>query len=209
VADAAGAPFGQEGSLGNGAAMRVAPLAVVATSLEQVVHLARESAVVTHPHPLGQDGAAVQAAAVFLALRSGDGPLDTDHFAAALAPLAQTTEFRRALELLRTVPPGAGPHLLAARLGNCIKAERSVPTAIAAFLAQPEDPSAAILTAVRCGGDTDTTAAMTGAIAGGRHGATALPPSWLARLEGADRLGRLGATLAQAAPARRHLALLA
>lgn len=107
--DAAGAAFGQEGSLGNGAAMRVAPLAVVSTSLEHVVRLARGSAAVTHAHPLGQDGAAVQAAAVFAALRSDQGPLDTDRFVASLAPLAQTAEFRRALELLRTVPVGAGP----------------------------------------------------------------------------------------------------
>ncbi len=99
--------------------------------------------------------------------------------------------------------------LLAALFGNGIQAERSVPTAIAAFLAQPDDPSAAILTAVRCGGDADTIAAMTGAIAGARHGATALPPSWLARLEGADRLSRLGIELVRTAHAHRHMALLA
>jgi poly(ADP-ribose) glycohydrolase ARH3 len=87
--------------------------------------------------------------------------------------------------------------LHAALLGNGIEAERSVPAAIAAFLAEPEDPSSAILTAVRCGGDADTIAAMTGALAGARHGTASLPRAWLTRLEHADRIQRLGAALAQ------------
>jgi poly(ADP-ribose) glycohydrolase ARH3 len=193
--DASRALFGRAGSFGNGGAMRVAPVALVAPSLEDGTRLARDSAVVTHAHPLGQDGAAVQAAAVFLALNSGDGPLDRDGFVAELHGVAQTPEFTRAIDLLHRVPVAADPHALAALLGNGIEAERSVPTAIAAFLAQPDDLRAAILTAVCCGGDADTIAAMTGAIAGARHGTGSLPQSWLARLEDYDRIERLGTAL--------------
>ena len=41
----------------------------------------------------------------------------------------------------------------------------------------------AVLRAVRLGGDTDTTAAMAGAIAGAVFGAAEIPRAWLAALE--------------------------
>lgn len=148
--ETARALFGQEGSLGNGGAMRVAPVALVATSLERATRLARDSALVTHAHPLGQDGAAVEAAAVYLALHSGDEPLDRDPFVSSLLVAAQTSEFQRGIDLLHRVPLGADPRSLAGLLGNGIEAERSVPTAIAAFLTSPEDLPTAMLTAVRC-----------------------------------------------------------
>jgi len=37
--------------------------------------------------------------------------------------------------------------------------------------------------AIRCGGDTDTTGAMAGAIAGARFGADAIPARWIEALE--------------------------
>ena len=40
---------------------------------------------------------------------------------------------------------------------------------------------------MRLGGDTDTVAAMTGAIAGARHGASSIPGSWLEALEEGER----------------------
>jgi len=46
----------------------------------------------------------------------------------------------------------------------------------------------AIRFAIQVGGDTDTIAAMTGALAGARCAASALPPTWLHRLEFAERL---------------------
>ena len=61
--------FEGQGSLGNGAAMRVAPVALHATAhAEPASVLARRSAAVTHAHPLALDGASVQAVAVATAL---------------------------------------------------------------------------------------------------------------------------------------------
>jgi ADP-ribosylglycohydrolase len=71
--EASGSQFGGAGSWGNGAAMRVAPTGVAADGLDRVADLARRSAAVTHAHPLGQDGAAVQACAVALAAASTPG----------------------------------------------------------------------------------------------------------------------------------------
>lgn len=58
-----GQPYG---SLGNGSAMRVSPVAWVAQSLEECNNLAKISAEVTHNHPEGIKGAQVTAAAIFL-----------------------------------------------------------------------------------------------------------------------------------------------
>lgn len=179
--------------------MRVAPVAVIATDLADTAALARASASVTHAHRLGTDGAAVQAAAVFLALRHR-GRLDRGAFLRQLADVAQTSEFTQAITLLQRMPSAAEPGVLAATLGNGIEAIRSVPAAIGAFLADPDDPAAALLTAVRCGGDAHTIAAMTGAIAGAYCGETMLPASWRERLEDVDGIRRLADALVRRRP---------
>lgn len=58
----------------------------------------------------------------------------------------------------------------------------TVPVALHAWLAHPADFRAAVIAAIRCGGDTDTVAAITGAIAGAGCGRQALPPEWLGHL---------------------------
>ncbi|MGE5635610.1 MAG: ADP-ribosylglycohydrolase family protein, partial [Nocardioidaceae bacterium] len=61
--EAAARSFGGRGSLGNGAAMRVAPVAVAfAADPARVRAQAELSALVTHAHPVGIDAACVQAA---------------------------------------------------------------------------------------------------------------------------------------------------
>src|SRR5205807_2734305 len=51
-----------------------------------------------------------------------------------------------------------------------------------------ESLPAALEAAVRAGGDTDTTAAITGGLAGARWGASAIPPQWVELLHGYPRL---------------------
>ena len=70
--------FGGEGSLGNGAAMRVAPLgAWFHTDPERAAWQAGRSAEVTHAHPEGVAGAVAVAVAAALAAASRAGPLPT------------------------------------------------------------------------------------------------------------------------------------
>ena len=62
--------FGGSGSFGNGAAMRVAPAALLGShALEQVITLSKQTAVITHSHELGIEGAVLQACAIAQALR--------------------------------------------------------------------------------------------------------------------------------------------
>ena len=196
--------FDGDGSLGNGAAMRVAPIGLVpGRPLSVVAAAARRSAAVTHTHPQAQDGAAVQAVAVAISARTAPDPVDPDTLVAQLAVHANTAEFRTALQrvtaLLRRSPD---PHRVAAEVGNDVTALGSVPAALTAYLRHPDDAAAAIRFAINLGGDTDTIAAMTGALSGARLGDAAVPAAWLRRLEAADRIRDLGGALEALRPDR-------
>jgi poly(ADP-ribose) glycohydrolase ARH3 len=199
-AQAARGLFDGAGSYGNGAAMRVAPVGLVAgLGPSAVAARARRSAAVTHAHPLGQDGAAVQAVAVAVAARTPtSGGLDADAFLAQVAAYTGTGEFRAALQRIAALTRrGTTPPEVAAQLGNDVSALGSVPAALAAFLTHPDDAYSAIGFAVRIGGDTDTIAAMTGALCGARGGTHAVPHQWQRRLEADDRVTALATDLAR------------
>ena len=55
----------------------------------------------------------------------------------------------------------------------------SVPAVLHAWQSYPLDYERAVTTIIRCGGDTDTTAAMTGAIVGAGVGQDGIPKRWL------------------------------
>lgn len=177
VADAAGLIFDGQGSLGNGAAMRIAPVSVRFCEDSVLMSAqARRSARLTHAHPVGIDGAAVQAAAIAAALN------DDDPLAAALAE-AQTAEMHRALADLGTQTGGAiKPRDLGEGRGVPPTADRSVAAAVAAG-SRADSLEVAVTAAIRAGGDTDTVGAMAGAIAGARFGAAAFPARWVECLE--------------------------
>lgn len=188
--------FGGTGSWGNGGAMRVAPIALLSTSLERKTELARRQAAVTHAHPLAQDGAALQCAAVAEAAATAGHELDVTDFLSALGSRPLASEFRRALRTVgELVQARSSASSIASALGTDISALGSVPGAIALFLRWPDDVAKVMAAAVQVGGDTDTVASMVGAMAGARMGETGLPTGWLDRLEGAEELAALGDAL--------------
>jgi poly(ADP-ribose) glycohydrolase ARH3 len=187
VQEAARRVFGGQGSLGNGAAMRVAPVAVRFADDEVLLATqASRSARVTHAHAVGVDGAVVQAAAVAAALG------DEDSLRAAIAA-ARTPEMRERLLDLRGSTALIGP--------ATSSAAGSVPPAIAAAAGAVgfED---AVTRAIRVGGDTDTVGAMAGAIAGARFGVAAIPARWLEALEDGEHGRRHVESLADELAAR-------
>jgi poly(ADP-ribose) glycohydrolase ARH3 len=185
--------FGGSGSYGNGGAMRAAPAGLLRyRDIRGAAHLARRCAAITHTHELGLQGAALQAAAV--AWLVGAHPPLGQHGPTALLDdlhaLAEAEELDKQLDRLATIPD-ADPDVAAAHLGNGITAVEAVPAALWAFLRHPESFPDAVRTAIRMGGDTDTIAAMTGALSGAFLGADAIPGQWLDRLEAADRIATL------------------
>jgi ADP-ribosylglycohydrolase len=63
-----------------------------------------------------------------------------------------------------------------ALVGTSLATQESVPAAFAVLRAVPDDPWRACLLAASLGGDTDTIAAMAGAVSGACHGLAAFPP---------------------------------
>jgi poly(ADP-ribose) glycohydrolase ARH3 len=191
------ATYSPGGSLGNGAAMRVAPVgAFFHDDLDLAWEQARLSALPTHTHPLGIEGAQLLAVAVALCLRGS--AFDRTAFFGELLRRCQSDDYRARLGQAATART---PDELA-RLGNGIKAPDSVPTAIALFASAPDSYAEVIGRAILLGGDTDTIAAMSGALSGAYLGIDAIPAALLRRLEDDEKGRTYIADLAE----RLHLA---
>jgi ADP-ribosylglycohydrolase len=152
-------------SYGNGAAMRVSPAGLLGRTLDEALALARKVTEVTHNHPEGLKGGAATTHAIFLA-RNDAGP---DEIRAEIRS-------HYGYDLSRTVD-GIRPHY---RFNETC--QETVPEAlICAFEAKGFED--AIRNAISIGGDSDTVAAIAGAVA---EAMFAIPDS-LAR-EGLSRL---------------------
>ncbi|MCE9579214.1 MAG: ADP-ribosylglycohydrolase family protein, partial [Deltaproteobacteria bacterium] len=185
-------------SAGNAPAMRAAILGVVARDRAHLDRLAAAATLPTHTDPRALDAARIVALAAHapMSLVQLASACRTDELGAAIAAMAPLV--------------GAPPHVVARTWSRgpgafCIE---TVPAAL--WAAQRATPAAAIHAAIRLGGDTDTVAAIAGAIAGA-HAPDALPVDGVARLGATGRyLARLAAALADGFPApRRHHPLVA
>jgi ADP-ribosylglycohydrolase len=189
------------GSFGNGAAMRAPVVALFcARRPDALMDAVRATAVITHAHPLGVEGAQAVAAATQEALagRGAEDLLDAAATTCTLDPY--TARFAHARAWLRE---GAEPSSreVARALGNGIAAPDSCVTAVyvaARFLRAPFATMHALVVAGR--GDVDTIAAMAGAIWGAANGVAGLPADALAKLEDRERIRTLAQTLHASIP---------
>jgi poly(ADP-ribose) glycohydrolase ARH3 len=180
------------GSFGNGAAMRVAPVGLFFRDQpESLWEQARLSALPTHTHPVGIEGAQLLAAAVAHASKVTE--FDRKVFYRELSALATTEEFRWALGVAAKLKPSDA----LSGLGSTLHAHRSVVTAMACFVATPTNYEFAIGRAISLGDDTDTVAAMTGALVGAFAGVSAIPAERIAQLEEQGKGGKYIAELAE------------
>jgi ADP-ribosylglycohydrolase len=139
-------------SWGNGAAMRVPAVAYAFDSLTDVLVEAARSAAVTHNHSEGIKGAQATAAAVFMA-RTGRSKPDIRTSLERMFGY----DLRRRLDDIR--PTYAFDE-------SC---QGTVPPAIIAFL-ESNDFEDAVRKAISLGGDADTLACITGAVAEAHYG---------------------------------------
>ncbi len=157
-------------SFGNGAAMRVAPIAHAFDTLDDVILHARANAAITHDHEEGVAGAEAVAACVFLA-RSGQSKDEIRRYVSGRFryPLDQSLDDIRARHEFDSSCAG------------------SVPPSIVAFL-ESDSFEDAVRNAISVGGDADTMAAIAGAIAEPFYGGVPedIRAQTLARLD--DRL---------------------
>jgi len=208
--EAAASLFGGSGSLGNGAAMRCAPVVIAGwPDADRTWQLATEQALVTHSHPEGIDGAVLLSAVLRLAVATPAAAPLTLAAITADAPPLRSSALRAAWDALRTVSAAAegtrdrqGLLELAGELGTSVTARTSVPAAIAVALHAPDDVVDTVRAAVGLGGDTDTVAAMAAAITGAHLGSGAIPPRLLERLEARERIASTATALARASQAK-------
>ncbi|MEV5934823.1 ADP-ribosylglycohydrolase family protein [Streptomyces sp. NPDC052079] len=181
----AAALFDGQGSWGNGAAMRVAPLgAWYADDPEQATHQAEVSSYPTHQHREAVVGAmAVAAAAAFAGAPDGppgaEGLLDG---VIALVPgrSAVGAGLRRARDMLDYGDATTVAAVLGC--GRRTTAHDTVPFALWSAARALGDYERAFWTTAQVGGDVDTTCAIVGGVvAAGKAGAP--PAEWVDRVE--------------------------
>lgn len=139
-------------SWGNGAAMRISPAGWAYQDLETVLRKAEEFTAITHNHPEGIKGGQATAAAVFLA-RSGESK----------ASIRKYVEQEFGYDLSRTIDEIRPDYTFD------VSSQGTVPEALIAFM-ESGDFEDAIRNAVSLGGDTDTLACITGAVAEAFYG---------------------------------------
>jgi ADP-ribosylglycohydrolase len=184
--------FDGEGSYGNGAAMRVAPLGCLYHDRLDILRaVAEDCSRITHAHPLGIEAGVLQAMAVGLAVASDPKePLDTIGFIDTLMAMTDKAEFVKAFETIKGFFMRAKVTTVndvITEIGNDIRGYTAVPAAIYSFLSNWRSFETAVIYAVNLGGDTDTIGAMTGALAGSYHGVAAIPDRWTSRLENREK----------------------
>jgi poly(ADP-ribose) glycohydrolase ARH3 len=186
--DKAGSIVFNGGSFGNGAAMRIAPIGVFYYDDQRMLRtIAAKASIITHAHLLGKEGATLQAYAIAQALQlKAQDPFDSFHFLQKLINfvIPEAGVYQEKLEIIGELL-GENPdqEIIINQLGHDSSAPNSVPTAIYCFISHPHSFQDALVYAVGLGGDTDTIAAMTGAISGAYHGKKCIPLHWIRDLE--------------------------
>jgi ADP-ribosylglycohydrolase len=159
-------------SAGNGPAMRTALFGVLfADDSQRLQEFVRASTRITHTDPIAEEGALLVARAARA-------------FHLGLDPLEGTTSpaFTSAMDQLReSLKKGESPMDFARIIGGSKGVSGYIVHTVAvAFHAaiSASDFRSAVIQSVDCGGDTDTVAAIAGALAGVRFGPEAVPSEW-------------------------------
>ncbi|MFI8256163.1 ADP-ribosylglycohydrolase family protein [Streptomyces filamentosus] len=180
--DVVAGQFGGQGSWGNGAAMRVAPLgAWHAADLGAAAAHAADQAVVSHHHPEAVAGAVAVALAAALATRSRGGPAPArPDLLRAVADRLPDGDVRSGLRIAARLPGRTSVRHAAEVLGSGYRMSGpdTVPYALWCAAGHLDDLEDGLWATVAGRGDIDTTCAIAGGVIAARTGVAALPPAW-------------------------------
>jgi ADP-ribosylglycohydrolase len=200
-----GVPPTQSGepSTGNGVAMKIAPVGLwyaIRCSVGDLDIAARAVGRITHDHPDAMDSGLLQARLVrMLARDTADVPrflenatavaseFDDDH---RRSPLAENV-----YEAFRLANRNAPLDEALGTLGTSGNVIESLPAALYLFSKTPRDFEATVIESASAGHDTDTVAAMAGALSGALNGIQAIPERFLKDLENRQYLEELATRL--------------
>ena len=165
-------------SAGNGPAMRSAIIGAVVSDRERLRKLVAANTRITHRDVKAFHGALAVALAARNPTAGGEEFLRT-----LTAEMPDASEF---LDLVRravaSAARGESTPAFAASVGLSAGitgyVHHTVPACLHAWLAHPGDYRGAVMDVIRCGGDTDTTAAIVGGIMGAAVGRDGIPAEW-------------------------------
>uniref|UniRef100_A0A182P034 ADP-ribosylhydrolase ARH3 n=1 Tax=Anopheles epiroticus TaxID=199890 RepID=A0A182P034_9DIPT len=221
------AQFNGSGSFGNGAAMRVSPIALycINKSIDELIRLVKESSEITHTNVLGVNGAILQALAIRQSLLlNPNEPFCWKTFLAELKdhmvaiekendpaldanPNAYEKQLHNMEKLLDNRVDPSDENVLNL-LGHSVAALYSVPTAVYCFLRHTQDLLKdtdqkcfrhTLEYAISLGGDCDTIGSMACAISGAYYGESTISPALLKHCESADSVAELAEQLFEVA----------
>ncbi|CAO1423509.1 unnamed protein product [Diamesa hyperborea] len=207
--------YNGKGSFGNGAAMRISPVALFCYNKSQKVleDLVVKTSSVTHSNIIGTNGAILQALAIQQNLSLDcNTPLDVNKYISDLLKKLSSVEPEedefgikdirpytiQLTEIGKLLNKEFQPSIeeVVNLLGHSVNALYSVPTAIYCFLRNSESNSNDNLTPFRrtleysisLGGDTDTIASMALALSGAYYGDSIIPENLIKHCEGSDEV---------------------
>ncbi|MEW6348399.1 MAG: ADP-ribosylglycohydrolase family protein [Thermodesulfobacteriota bacterium] len=179
-------------SAGNGPAMRSAVLgAFFADDSAKMEAFVRASTRLTHSDPRAQTGALAISALTAWAVRDHtQAPPNCDQLSDLLRPLGgpEDKEWQRIVD---TLVDSQTKTLTVAQFANRLGLSRTgisgymyhtVPAAIYAWVRNYGDFRATVESVIACGGDTDTSGAIAGALSGAVVGVDGIPREWVAGL---------------------------
>ncbi len=174
-------------SAGNGPAMRAAILGAACDDRRALRNYVRVSSRVTHADPKAEFGAFAIALAAHMA--SHDEVIAANAYLDLVSSSLGDDESELRSLIADAVASVNSAQTTEEFAASCGLSEgvsgyiyHSVPVAVHAWLAHPHDFRSAVMSAVRCGGDTDTIAAIVGGIVGASVGRAGIPVEWLSTL---------------------------
>lgn len=160
-------------SQANGAMMRVSPLGIFGAKhdLERVAEWAKQDAALTHPHPVCRQANALFTMAIAYAIQTGTGAHDLyEQIVVWANEMGADNSLMEVITGATEAPPADYVH----QQGWVLIAFRN---ALWQLLHAPNLEEAVVDTVMR-GGDTDTNAAICGALLGAVYGREAVPAQW-------------------------------
>jgi len=174
-------------SVGNGPAMRSGVLGAAIDDIPTLTQFVQASTRLTHTDPKAFQGALAVALAAWCARRELDRTADFFQQLRGVPEVSALPEFNGLMSQVESSLAAGEETLAFAEKIGCKRGVsgyvyQTVPVAIHAWLRSPRDYRKAVTTMIRCGGDTDTTAAIVGAIVGSGVGRGGIPLEWLSRI---------------------------
>jgi ADP-ribosyl-[dinitrogen reductase] hydrolase len=176
------------GSTGNGTAMRAAPFGIYfRDDLDTLVKVVKIDSAITHASEDAEAGAlAIALAAAYACRRETDNLLEKIHSRLPDSKVKNTIFSLESLINSPYIPPAQALQVL----GTKANVTQTVPSALYCFL-KCKGFWDGVETAIRAGSDTDTTAAIVGALFGARDGTMDMLSSWFDGIEDYTNLIKL------------------